>query len=131
VLAAVAGKPTVMTVEAEKQIDFFSRGIGSLIAGAGFLIVSGVSFAISIRLAVLGVFALAFAFVFLGGGIARLVRARGLRKLRESSDPRRTPELSPGDADYIKPGRSIYATDELTAVPGSVTEKTTSLLDKK
>ena len=65
----------------EKQLDLFGSAVRGLMTGLGFLIVAGVSFGISMRLAVLGIFALAFAFFFLGAGAARLVQARALQRL--------------------------------------------------
>lgn len=129
VLAVVEGKPAENLALAEKQIDLFSSGIRGLMIGLGFLIVSGISFGISVRLAVLGIFALAFASFFVGTGIARLVQARALRRLREESSP--PPALASGETEYIKPVRSIYDTDELNAIPGSITERTTTHLKKR
>ena len=128
-LAVVEGRSPAELQLAEKHIDLYSRGWRGLIGGLGFLIVAGVSFGISIRLAVLGVFALMFAFVFLAAGISRFVQARALKRLREpkASDP--TPALSPGDADYLRPLRSFYETDDLVTTPRSVTEHTTTHLE--
>jgi hypothetical protein len=101
VLTVVAGKVPADLPMAEKQIELFSRGLIGLIAGFGFLIVAGVAFGISIRLAVLGVFALAFGFVFLGTGISRMVQSRALRRLREqAATDKNAVALSPGQADY-------------------------------
>ncbi len=92
------------------------------------MIVSGVSFGVSIRLAVLGVFALAFAVIFLGTGISRLVQSRGLKRLSEQRADQ--PALPTGEPNYIEPSRSIYDTDDLKH-PASITERTTTHLDKK
>ena len=129
VLAVVAGKVPADLPLAEKQIDLYSRGLRGLIGGFGFLIVSGVAFGISIRLAVLGVFALAFAFVFLGIGISHMFQAKALRRLREpATDPNPT-TLSPGQLDYLAPAHSPYETEDLTAAQSqSVTEQTTAHL---
>jgi hypothetical protein len=129
VLAMVEGKSVSVTALDEKQIALSSSALTWVMMGVGFLIVSGVSFGISIRLAVLGVFALAFAVVFLGIGIPRLLQARSLRRLRDKKLGQ--PALTPGEQDYIKPSRAIYETDDLAAVPASVTERTTTLLDRK
>jgi hypothetical protein len=130
VLAVVAGKVPADLPLAEKQIDLYGRGLIGLIGGFGFLVVAGVSFGISIRLAVLGVFALAFAFVFLGTGISRMVQAKALRRLREQgATDQNAAAHSPGHADYIEPARSPYETDDLIpAHPQSVTEQTTAHL---
>src|SRR5689334_12134475 len=80
VLAAVAGKVPADLQLAEKQIDLYGRGVIGLIAGLGFLVVAGVAFGISVHLAVLGIFALAFAFFFLGVGVSRMLQARALRR---------------------------------------------------
>ena len=131
VLAVVAGKVPADLPMAEKQIELFSRGLIGLIGGFGFLVVAGVAFGISIRLAVLGVFALAFGFFFLGIGISRMFQARALRRLREQAATDRTAAaLAPGHADYIEPARSSYETDDLIAAQSrSVTENTTAHLD--
>ena len=129
VLAIIEGKVPSVTALDEKQIDLFSSGLRWLLMGLGFLIVSGVSFGISIRLAVLGVFALAFAFVFIGIGVPRLVQARALKRLREPASDQ--PALTAGHEDYIGPPKPIYETDDLARVPTSVTERTTTHLDKK
>lgn len=128
VQALATGKVRGSSALAEKQIDLFSSGVRGLIIGVGFLIVAGVSFGVSIRLAVLGVFALAFASVFLGTGIARLVQSRAIKKLREPENSKPTPELAPGQPEYFKPARSIYETDDLIGTPRSVTEHTTTHL---
>lgn len=100
-----------------------------VIGGIGFLIVAGVAFGISVRLAVLGVFALMFAFVFVSAGISRFVQARALKRLREPKPANPAPALSPGDADYIRPARSIYETDDLFSQPRSVAEHTPTHLE--
>jgi hypothetical protein len=79
---------------------------------------------------VLGVFALAFASVFLGTGISRMFQAKALRRLREQgATDQNSAALPTGHADYIEPARSIYETDDLIpAHPQSVTEQTTAHL---
>jgi hypothetical protein len=129
VLAVVEGRSPAELQLAEKYIDLYSRGWRGLVAGVGFLIVAGVSFGISMRLAVLGVFALMFAFVFLSAGISRFVQARALKRLREPKGKEQPPTLSPGEEDYIRPLHSIYETDDLVRQPGSVTEHTTTHLE--
>ena len=99
----LAGKVPADLPLAEKQIDLYSRGLRGLIGGFGFLIVSGVAFGISIRLAVLGVFALAFAFVFLGIGISHMFQAKALRRLREPATDQNPSALSPEQLDYLTP----------------------------
>lgn len=127
VLAAVEGRPSNASALAEKHIGLFSSGVRGLIVGVGFLIVSGVAFGISMRMAVIGLFALAFSFVFLSLGISRLVQASALKRLREPKSTQ--PELTPGSTSYIGPARSIYETDELAKLPGSVTDHTTRHLE--
>ena len=129
VIAAVEERSPADLQLAEKQIDLYGRGWRGLIGGLGFLIVAGVSFGISIKLAVLGVFALAFATVFLSTGISRLVQANALKRLRERKTAEPPQFLSPGDPDYLRPLHSIYATDDLVRQPGSITEQTTTHLE--
>jgi hypothetical protein len=107
---------------AEKHIELFSSGLRGLLVGSGFLVASGVAFAISLRYAVLGLFFLAFASFFAGTGIARLFQARALKRLiaPEPSQP-----ILPSDRTaYIEPSHG-YETDGLAALPSSVTEHTT------
>ena len=125
VVALVTGKVRYSPALAEKQIDLFSSGIRGLMVGLGFLIVSGVSFGISMRLAFMGIFALAFASFFIGTGVSRLVQSKAIKKLREPEQPKPTPELAPSQPEYFKPAHSIYETDDLLATPRSVTENTT------
>lgn len=128
VVALVTGKVRDSGALAVKQIDLFSSGIRGVVIGVGFVIVAGVSFGISIRLAVLGVFLLAFASYFLGTGVSRLIQSKALKRLREPESPKPNPALSPGEPEYIKPSRSIYETDDLIGTPQSVTEHTTTHL---
>lgn len=131
VVALVTGKKRDSPALAEKQIDLFSSGLRGVIIGAGFLIVAGVSFGISIRMAIMGLFMLAFASFFLGTGISRLVQSRAIKKLRDPEHPQPTPELMPGQPEYFKPARSIYETDDLVGSSRSVTENTTTHLKRK
>lgn len=130
-LVIVGGRSVDDVALAVKQIDRFSSGLRGLIVGLGLMIVAGVAFGISMRFAVLGVFALAFAFFFVGTGVARLIQARALKNLREPKNVQPTPSLQAGEPDYIKPPRSIYETDNLPAERQSVTENTTTHLEKK
>ena len=111
----------------EKQIDLFSSGLRGLIIGTGLILVATLGLAISVRLAIVAIFALVAASVFLGMGISRLVQAKALKKLREpnAADPL---ALTPGEPDYLQPPRSIYQTDDLATTPRSVTEHTTTHL---
>jgi hypothetical protein len=128
VLPALGGRRSDLTMLAEKHIDLFSRGLRGLLVGAGFLIVALVALGISSRLAVLAIFALAFSFVFLGSGISRIVQASALKRLRKPGKDK--PALSASVPDYIKPTRSIYETEDLAAIPASVTDHTTRHLDR-
>lgn len=120
-----ASRPDTRSLS-EKHIDLFSSGVRGLTIGVGFLIVSGAAFAISMRLSVMGLFFLAFAFYFLGTGVSRLVQAKGIKALTKSDEPA---ALSEGQTEYIKPSRSIYETDDLARQPLSVTEHTTRHLE--
>lgn len=128
-LAVVEGRSANDLALAEKHIDLFSSALRGLMVGLGFLIVAVLAFGISEKLAVLGLFALAFAFFFGGTGVARLVQARALKKLREPKKVQ--PSLPAGEPAYIKPNRSIYETDDLAGSPRSITENTTTHLDEK
>jgi hypothetical protein len=123
VSAAMAGKPPAR-ITAERHLELQSQSIRGLVLGAGFLFVAALAFALSTRALVVTLFALAFAFVFLSSGIARLVQARGLRALDKLDD---RPELRSPWTEFVPPAGSIYETDELA--PLSVTEHTTKHLD--
>lgn len=122
VLAAVDGKLPGAGTLPERYIEIRSRGIRGLLIGLGLLIVSGISFALPLRFAVLGLFSLAFASIFLGVGISRLIQAGGIRKLVSKDEPA---ALQPGQPGYIEPSRSAYQTNDLAPPPLSVTEHTT------
>ena len=125
VLAVVEGKP--VSQASEKHLDLYSRGLRGLMLGFGFLIVSGVSFGISMRLAVLGIFALAFAVLCLATGVSRLVEAKALKRLREPDRDKQA--LTSGQDAYLELPRSIYETDALPTTPHSVTDHTTRHLE--
>ena len=113
---------------AEKEINLRSRGWLGLVGGLEFLIVAGLGFGLSERTWVMGFFGLMFAFFFLAASVGRFVQARGLKQLREQRGLENGPALSPGSVDYLQPARSLFATDDLTATPRSVTEHTTTRL---
>lgn len=130
--AALVARRPGDTALAEKQIDLYGSGMRGAMIGAGFLITSGVAFAISTRSAVLVIFMLAFASYFLGSGVSKLLQARALRRLLsppESALPAAAPTKTL--PDYEKPPTSFYETDDLAQIPASVTEQTTTHLDKK
>jgi len=115
---------------AEKYLEIHSLGIRGMIIGVGFLIASGTAFAGTMRAAVLGLFFMAFAAFFLGIGISRLLHARGLKALSKREDVPPPSELATSQADYVKPLRSIYETEDLVPLPDSVTDRTTRHLEK-
>jgi len=80
-LAIVGGRSADDVALAVKHIELFSSALRGLMVGLGFFIVAAVAFGISTRFAVLGVFALAFAFFFGATGVARLIQARALKRL--------------------------------------------------
>lgn len=128
VLAAMdAKKPVAETTLEEKYISVYSRGVRGLLIGLGFLVISGVIFS---RPPIGGIFWLLpfmFAAFFLGTGISRFVQAKGLKTLSEKqNDPG---QLPPAKTEFIEPSRSLYDTDDLSARPPSVTERTTNLLE--
>jgi hypothetical protein len=130
VLAVVEGRQLAhIPGLAEKHLDLLSAGLRGMIIGTGFVIVAAVAIVLSLRLAVLAVFALAFATFFLGIGISRLYQARALKKLETPNAGERptATALSAGDPEYIKPKASIYQTEDLVT-PRSVTEHTTKHL---
>ena len=132
--AAVAVRQTQDLALAEKQIDLYGSGMRGVLIGAGFLISSGIAFAVSMRVAVLALFFLAFASFFLGTGISRLLQARALRRLLDSQSPQPEPAAAPAAAlpDYsTQSPPSFYETDNLAQLPSSVTEHTTTHLEER
>ena len=129
--AAVEVKRTGDLALAEKQIDLYGSGLRGVLIGAGFLISSGIAFAVSMRVAVLALFFLAFASYFLGTGISRLFQARALKRLLTERDPQ--PAAAPTQAlpDYAKYPPSFYETEDLAQLPSSVTEHTTTHLEER
>jgi hypothetical protein len=125
VLAVVDGKSHSAPALTEKYIDLLGSGLRGVLIGIGFLIVSSASFAISMRFAVLGLFLLAIASFFVGTGISRLIQAKAIKALNKGNEP---PALPSAQTDYIKPTKSIYETEDLTALPFSVTDHTTRQL---
>lgn len=135
--ADVSSLPTALTGKrpgdlalAEKQIDLYGAGLRGALIGTGFLISSGIAFAVSTRSAVLALFFLAFASYFLGTGIAKLLQSRALKRLMEPRDVAPA-QLAPEQTEYLKPAGSIYETDNLTQLPSSITERTTTHLEMK
>ena len=128
VISAIARRRPDVMVLAEKHIDLYSRGLRGLVTGSGFLIVALVAFAVSVRLSVLAIFALAASVVFLGSGISRMVQASSLKRLSLSKSDQ--PELPSTSTAYLSPPASIYETDELATHP-SITEHTTTHLPDK
>jgi hypothetical protein len=125
-LAVVDPKLTEKRALSEKHIELFSSGLRGVLIGTGFMLIAALAFALSTRGLSFALFALAFAFFFLGTGISRLVHSRGLNALNKRDEPASLPS---GQTDYIQPSRSVYETDSLPAQPLSVTEKTTNLLE--
>ncbi|PYS85970.1 MAG: hypothetical protein DMF62_17455 [Acidobacteria bacterium] len=129
--AALARKRTGDLSLEEKQIDLYGSGMRGALIGLGFIISSGIAFAISMRVAVLALFFLAFASYFLGTGISRLLQSRALKRLIDRDKPE-LPPAAPGELpESFKPVRSIYETDDLAQLPASVTEHTTMHLDNR
>ena len=115
---------------AEKQIDLYGSGLRGVLIGTGFLISSGIAFAVSMRVAVLALFFLAFASFFLGTGISRLFQARALKRLLNE---RELPPAADTSAlpDHTKVPPSFYETDDLAQLAPSVTEHTTTHLEER
>ncbi len=126
VLAAVDKKKRPKLTLAEKHIALYSRGIRGILTGIGFLIISAVVYNIAPQIMYSLWFSLTFAFVWIAAGISRLIQAKGIKELSKRVEPA---ALASGQADYIKPSRSIYETDDLTGRPLSVTERTTTHLE--
>jgi len=129
----VSNVPTALAVQqkqdlalAEKQIDLYGSGLRGVLIGTGFLLSSAVAFAVSMRVAVLALFFLAFASYFLGTGISRLFQSRALKRLLDSHDSQ--PEAALPDRTNVPP--SFYETDDLAQLPSSVTEHTTTHLEE-
>ena len=126
VLAVIEGKPALGQPVAEKQIDLFSSGVRNVVLAFGFAVFSLIIFLIPGDTHFWVVF-LVPVMILLASGISRILKANGLKELREEEakrlTSRQTPVLAAGRQDYIEP--SIYETDDLLKVPSSVTEGTT------
>ena len=122
VLAKAEGRDATQSL-AEKYIEVRSRGIRGMLTGIGFSIISIVLYGIPPQTGVFWVFLLMFAFFWFAAGISRLIEARGLKALIE---PPPAPILA--QHEYDEPTRNPYDTDELTTLPPSVTEHTTTHL---
>lgn len=109
----------------EKYIELKSLGVKGMLLGFGFLFISAVIFSIPPRDGIFWLFPLAFSIFFFATGISRFVQAKGIKELSTPNEPATLPSSR---TDYVKPTASIYETDELTALPQSVTERTTNLL---
>jgi hypothetical protein len=132
----VSGVPTALAARrpgdtglAEKQIDLYGSGMRGAMIGVGFLITSGVAFAISTRSAVLVIFMLAFASYFFGSGVSKLLQARALRRLLSPPEPELPAASATALPDYKNPPASLYETDDLAQIPASVTDHTTAHLE--
>ena len=128
--AAMEVRRTVDLALAEKQIDLYGSGLRGVLIGTGFLISSGIAFGVSMRVAVLALFFLAFASFFLGTGISRLFQARALKRLLNE---RELPPAADTSAlpDHTKVPPSFYETDDLAQLASSVTEHTTTHLEER
>jgi len=126
VLAVVEGKLPEMPALAEKYAELYSRGIKGLLIGLGFSFISWVVYTIPPGHGIVWTIFLAFAFVFLGAGISRLVHAAKIKALINKAE---SAALPAGNIDYLKPATSIYDTDNLLERPLSVTDHTTRQLE--
>jgi hypothetical protein len=126
---AVQQKPDLAL--AEKQIDLYGSGLRGVLIGSGFLLSAAVAFAVSMRVAVLALFFLAFASYFLGTGISRLFQSRALKRLLESRElpAAAAPTTALPDPSTNPP--SFYETEDLDQLPSSVTEHTTTHLEER
>lgn len=125
VLAVVEGRGMAPPASAKQRVTLLSAGLRGTIIAAGLVTVAIVAYGISPRLAVLTIFSLIAATIFFGIGVSRLVQARGLRQLKSENTSEPPPALPQGEADYITPSRSPFQTDDLSTLPGSVTDHTT------
>ncbi|MEO6049805.1 MAG: hypothetical protein ABIP78_00535, partial [Pyrinomonadaceae bacterium] len=100
-----------------------------VLIGAGFIFVAALAFVLSTRGLSFSLFALVFAFYFLGTGVSHLFHARALKSLNNAVADQPNAALPPGQTEYIRPARSFYETDDLIARPLSVTEHTTTHLE--
>jgi len=126
VLAVVEGKLPEMPALSEKYAELYSRGIKGVLIGLGFSFISWVVYTIPPGHGIFWTLFLAFAFIFLGAGISRLVHAAKIKTLIKESEHAALPS---GNIEYIKPATSIYDTDNLLKRPTSVTEHTTRQLE--
>ena len=109
----------------ERAIILQSRAIRGAITSVAFLLGSGLLLFVAPPTGIAWIVLLTLGLVVLAGTIARATQASGYRKLAAKQQPA---ELGAARQEFVQPPRSIYDTDDLTATPFSVTERTTNLL---
>ena len=141
VLAIVEGnfsEERALTTE-NNPTELYSTGIRNTILGAGFLAIGMFIFTIPPQNTFFWLLPLIPAFCLIASGASRMIKADALKKERAARtniiqpsafpETKANKELPPTQADYVKPLKSIYATDNLVGEPLSVTEDTTKHLE--
>ncbi len=143
VLAIVEGNllPEQMPVAEENRAELFSTGVRNVILGFGFLAVGTFLFTMPPNDGIFWLLMMIPGFSLLASGVSRLIKADVLKKERTTRknviepptfpETRPNKELPPSQTDYVKPAKSIFATDDLSPEPLSVTENTTRHLEMK
>lgn len=117
--------------------ELYSTGIRNIVLGFGFLGVGFFLFMIPPREGIFWLLMMIPGFVLLASGIGRVIRSEAAEKeakvinQRALSVNRPARELPASQTDYVKPKVAIYETDDLAALPRSVTEGTTRHLKMK
>ncbi len=126
--------------DTDEATELSSTGIRNIVLGFGFLMTSVFLFALPGD-TIFWLMAMIPGFVLLASGISRTVKAEAMKKKPARTNDRfqqsafsavqSKKELPPTQTDYVKPAKSIYKIDDLSAQPLSVTEPTTRHLEIK
>ena len=136
VLAVVEGKMPVYLPQLKENNDLFISGIRNVILGSGFICISMLLFTVP-GSTLYWVLAMIPAIVLMASGIPRIIKANEkktnikYRAAEHNSLPVAQPNsaLPPAQAEYIKPEKSTYRTNDLVVEPHSVTEPTTQIIE--
>lgn len=132
VLAVVDGRMPMTPDSSERQVELFSSGVRNIVLAFCFFIFAFFVFLIPGN-TYFWLIATIPGFLLFASGVTRILKSNGLKDVNKPGTiPQRTlpptqtnSALPPVQTDYISPQRSVDKTDDLTAVPASVTENTT------
>ena len=109
----------------ERSVILYSRGIRGILTSVAFFAITALMLIFGQDVKLFWLIPLTLGSVVFAGSISRFVQASGYKKLAAQEGPA---ELGAAREEFLEPARSFYDTDDLAAVPFSVTERTTNLL---